>query len=73
MVVQLLFFCPMSGLTTRSLGLNILGTKKSPALSQSLLVSSLFLKIVMRPQFRVSSERLEKPGIGPTTPGLEGD
>ena len=26
----------------------------------------------MGPRFRVSSERLEKPGIEPTTPGLEG-
>ena len=24
-------------------------------------------------RFRVSSERLEKPGIEPTTPGLEGE
>ena len=27
----------------------------------------------MGPRFRVSSERLEKPGIEPTTPGLEGE
>ena len=27
----------------------------------------------MGPRFRVSSERLEKSGIGPTTPGLEGE
>ena len=27
----------------------------------------------MGPGFRVSSERLEKPGIKPTTPGLEGE
>ena len=27
----------------------------------------------MGPQFRVSYERLEKPGIEPTTPGLEGE
>ena len=27
----------------------------------------------MRPRFRVSSERLEKPGIEPTTPVLEGE
>ena len=27
----------------------------------------------MGPGFRVSSERLEKPGIEPTTPGLEGE
>ena len=27
----------------------------------------------MGPQFRVSSERLEQPGIEPTTPGLEGE
>ena len=26
----------------------------------------------MGPRFRISSERLEKPGIEPTTPGLEG-
>ena len=26
----------------------------------------------MGPRLRVSSERLEKPGIEPTTPGLEG-
>ena len=27
----------------------------------------------MGPRFSVSSERLEKPGIEPTTPGLEGE
>ena len=27
----------------------------------------------MGPRFRVSSERLEKPGIKPMTPGLEGE
>ena len=27
----------------------------------------------MGPRFRVSSERLEKPGIEPTTPDLEGE
>ena len=27
----------------------------------------------MGPRFRVSSERLEKPGIEPTNPGLEGE
>ena len=27
----------------------------------------------MGPRFRDSSERLEKPGIEPTTPGLEGE
>ena len=27
----------------------------------------------MGPRFRVSSERLEKPGIEPRTPGLEGE
>ena len=27
----------------------------------------------MGPRFRVSSERLEKPGIEPTTPCLEGE
>ena len=27
----------------------------------------------MGPWLRVSSERLEKPGIEPTTPGLEGE
>ena len=27
----------------------------------------------MGPRFRVSSERLEKPGIEPTTPVLEGE
>ena len=27
----------------------------------------------MGPPFRVSSERVEKPGIDPTTPGLEGE
>ena len=27
----------------------------------------------MGPRFRVSSERLEKSGIEPTTPGLEGE
>ena len=27
----------------------------------------------MGPRFRVSSERLKKPGIEPTTPGLEGE
>ena len=27
----------------------------------------------MGPRFRVSSERLEKPGIEPSTPGLEGE
>ena len=27
----------------------------------------------MGPRFRVSSERLEKPGIEPTTPGFEGE
>ena len=27
----------------------------------------------MGPRFRVSSKRLEKPGIEPTTPGLEGE
>ena len=27
----------------------------------------------MGPRFRVSSERLEKPGIEPWTPGLEGE
>ena len=27
----------------------------------------------MGPRFRVSSERLEKPGIKPTIPGLEGE
>ena len=27
----------------------------------------------MGPQFKVSSERLEKPGIKPTTPGLVGE
>ena len=27
----------------------------------------------MGPRFRVSSERLENPGIEPTTPGLEGE
>ena len=27
----------------------------------------------MGPRFRVSSERLEKPGIEPMTPGLEGE
>ena len=27
----------------------------------------------MGPRFRVSSERLEKPGIERTTPGLEGE
>ena len=27
----------------------------------------------MEPRFKVSSKRLEKPGIKPTTPGLEGE
>ena len=27
----------------------------------------------MGPRFRVSSERLEEPGIKPTIPGLEGE
>ena len=27
----------------------------------------------MGPQVKVSSERLEKPGIEPTTPGLQGE
>ena len=27
----------------------------------------------MGPRFRVSSERLEKPGTEPTNPGLEGE
>ena len=63
----------MSGLKTRSHGLNTLGTTKSPASSPSVFVSSLSWKVVMGPRLRVSSERLEKPGIEPTTPGLEGE
>ena len=63
----------MSGLKTRPLGLNTLGTTLFPTSSQSVLVSSLSWKIVMGPRFRVSSERLEKPGIEPTTPVLEGE
>ena len=62
----------MSGLKISSIGLNALGTTQIPVSSQSVRVSSLSWKIVMGPRFRVSSERLEKPGIEPTTTGLEG-
>ena len=55
----------MSGLKTSSLGLNTLGTTECPASSHYVLVISLSWKIVMGPRFRVSSERLEKPGIEP--------
>ena len=57
----------------KALGLNTLGTTYSPASSQYVLVSSLSWKIVIGPRFIVSSERLEKPGIEPTNPGLEGE
>ena len=63
----------MSGQNTRPIGLNTLGTTQFPASSQSGLVSSLSWKIVTGPRFRVSSERLEKPGIEPTTLVLEGE
>ena len=39
---------------TRSHGLYILGTAKSPASSQYVLVSSLYWKIVKGPRFKVS-------------------
>ena len=52
------FMSDKSGLKTRSLGLNTLGTALSPASSQYVLFSSLSWKILI-----VSSEKLEKPGI----------
>ena len=81
----------MSGLKTRSLGLNTLDTTYIRSLQHR---HSLFLSavcpgkvswdLVKDCQFgvspinysdsdRVSFERLEKPGIEPTTPGLEGE
>ena len=63
-------FCFMSDLKARSLLLkNTLGTAYSPASSKYVIVSSLSRKIVMGPRFKVSSERLEKPGSFTTTPG----
>ena len=50
-----------SGLKTRSLGLNTLGTAKSPASSQYILVSNLFWKIVMGPQFKITSKKTREP------------
>ena len=67
MMVQ--FMSDKSGLKTRSLGLNPSGT----AFSQYFHFGSLSLIVVMGPWFKVSSERLEKPGIDPTIPGLQGE
>ena len=70
MMVQ--FLSDKSGLKTRSLELNTLGTSYSPALSQYVLVSSLSCpkKLSMGPRFKVSSEKLENP-IKHTSPGLQ--
>ena len=38
----------------------------------SLSLSAVCPEIVMEPRFLLSSERLEKPGIEPTTPGSGG-
>ena len=67
------FMSDMSGLETRSLGRNTLGIAESPASSQYVLVNNSSWKIAMGPRFKVSSERLEKPLIEPTTPGLHGE
>ena len=62
------FMSAMSGLKNRSLGLYKLIRAWSPASSQYVLLSSLSWKIVMGTRFKVSSERLAKPGIEHTTP-----
>ena len=57
------FMSDKSGLKTRSLELNTLGTAQSPASTEYVLVSSLSMKIAMGTRFKVSSERLEKHEI----------
>ena len=66
------FISYKSGLRTRSLGLKTLGTAECPASSHYAHVISLSLNIIMGPRIKVSSENLEKPGIEPTSSGLQG-
>ena len=73
MMIIVQFMSDKADIKTRSLGINTLGRAQSPSSSQYALVSSLSWKIVMWPWFKVSSERLEKPGIEPTTPSLQGE
>ena len=64
----------MSGLKTRSLGLNTLGTTWSPASSQSVLVSAVCPgKLSWDLGFESHPKDWRSPEIEPTTTGLEGE
>ena len=62
-----------TAIATSELSLDPLDNAAFAASSQYVYVSSLSWKIVIGPRFEVSSERLEKPGIEPMTPDLQGE